>query len=71
MGLSQEIEENTEEKIRGNFFLFAYGVNDLSHLSCFDQIQNDKCLNDGRCIMPFVASVPFWFLAKAHITYMV
>ena len=33
----------------------------------FDQFQNDKCLNDGRCIMPFVASVPFWFLAKAHI----
>ena len=30
---------------------------------CFDHIGNDKCPNDSRRIMTFVASVPFWFLA--------
>ena len=30
---------------------------------CFDHIRNDKCPNDSRRIMPFVASVPFWFLS--------
>ena len=30
--------------------------------SCHDHIRNDKCPNDSRRLMPFVASVPFWFL---------
>ena len=33
---------------------------------CFDHIRNDKCPNDSRRIMPFVASVPFWFLAGKY-----
>ena len=35
MGLIDEMNVKRiriEEKIRGNFYLFAYGVNDLSHL---------------------------------------
>ena len=32
----------------------------------FDHIRNDKCPNDSRRIMPFVASVPFWFLAGKY-----
>ena len=35
MGLIDEISIkriHVEEKIRGHFYLFAYGVNDLSHL---------------------------------------
>ena len=35
MGLIDEISIKSihiEEKIRGHFFLFAYGVNDLSHV---------------------------------------
>ena len=34
--------------------------------SCFDHIRNDNCPNDSRRIMPFVASVPFWFLAGKY-----
>ena len=52
------------------FYLFAYEVNDLSHLVVsdprFDHIRNDKCPNDSRRIMQFVASVPFWFLAGKY-----
>ena len=57
-----------EEKIREHFFcLFAYGVNDLSQVVVnFDYIRNDKCPNDSRYIMPFVASVPFSFLAGKY-----
>ena len=33
---------------------------------CFGHIQNDKCPNDSRRIMQFVASVPFWFLAGKY-----
>ena len=47
------------------FYLFAYGVNDITP-SCFDHIRNDKCSNESRRIMPFVASVPFWFLAGKY-----
>ena len=64
MGLIDEISIkriHIEEKIRGHLHLFAYGVN-----SCFDHIQNDNCPNDSRRIMPFVASVPFWFLAGKY-----
>ena len=33
---------------------------------CFDHIWNDECPNDSRRIMPFVAAVPFWFLAGKY-----
>ena len=49
------------------FYLFAYGVNDLSHLVVliiFKKI--NVLLNDSRRIMPFVASVPFRFLAGKY-----
>ena len=35
-------------------------------LSCFDHIRNDNCPYDSRRIMPFVSSVPFWFLAGKY-----
>ena len=69
MGLIDEISIkriHIEENIRGHFYLFAYGVNDISHLVVFYHIRNDKCPNDTRRIMPFVASVPFLFLAGKY-----
>ena len=49
-------------------YLFAYGAKDLSHLVVLIIIiRNDKCPNDSRRIMPFVASaVPFWFFAGKY-----
>ena len=60
VGLIDEIStkrNNIEEKIRGHFL--SIGLRNC----CFDHIRNDKCPNDSRRIMTFVASVPFWFLA--------
>ena len=68
VGLIDEIiikRIHIEEKIRGHFYLCAYGVNDLSHLVLLIS-RNDKCPHDSRRIMPFVASVAFWFLAGKY-----
>ena len=65
VGLIDEIKTkriHIEEKSRGIFYLFAYGVNDLSHLVGFIIVETMKCRSDSRRIMPFVASIPFWFL---------
>ena len=44
--------------------LFAYGVNDLSHLVVCIIIETINVrTNDSGRIIPFVASVPFWLLA--------
>ena len=51
-----------KKRLEDIFYLFAYGVNDLSHLV----VLVDKSPNDSRRIMPFVASVPFWFLAGKY-----
>ena len=55
-----------EEKIRGRFLYICLRSQRCITPSCFDHIQNDKCPNDSRHIMPFVASVPFWFLAGKY-----
>ena len=53
-----------KKRLEEIFNLFAYGVNDLSHLVVFIIIETINVrTNDSRRIMPFVASVPFWFLA--------
>ena len=52
MGLIDEISIkriHIEETIRGHF------VSDLSHLVVLMHTCNDKCPNDSRRIMPFVA----------------
>ena len=54
-----------KKRLEDIFYLCAYGVNDLSHLVVLIS-RNDKCPNDSRRIMPFVASVPFWFLAGKY-----
>ena len=62
MGLIDEISTeriHIEEKI----IYLPTGVIDLSRPCSFDHIRNDECPNDSRRIMPFVVSVPFWFLA--------
>ena len=49
------------------FYLFAYGVNDLSHLVVLIIFKTiNVLLNDSRRIMPFVASFSFWFLAGKY-----
>ena len=64
MGLIDEISTKTihiKEKNRGNVFIYLpTGHYEVAPCS-FDHIRNDKCPNDSRRIMPFVASVSFWF----------
>ena len=50
-----------KKRLEEIFCLFAHGVNDSITPCCFDHIRNDKCANDNRRFMPFVASVRFWF----------
>ena len=71
MGLIDEISTkrtDIEEKIRGHFFFLSICLRSQSFITpcCFDHIQNDKCPNNSRRIMPFVVSVPFWFLAGKY-----
>ena len=70
MGLIDEISTeriHIEEKIRGTFLSICL-LESLIYPRpcCFDHIRNDKCPNDSRRIMPFVVSVPFWFLAGKY-----
>ena len=44
-----------EKKIRGHSLCICLQSQRCITPSCFDHIQNDKCPNDSRCIMPFVA----------------
>ena len=41
--------------LRGHFLSICYGVSDLPHLVVLMHISNDKCPNDSRRIMSFVA----------------
>ena len=69
MGLIDEISIkriHIEEKIRGHFSSICLRSQWFIRRSCFDHIRNDNCPNDSRRIMPFVASVPFWFLAGKY-----
>ena len=69
MGLIDEIvikRIHIEEKIRGNFFSMCLRSQRFITPSFFDHIRNYKCPIDSRRIMPFVASVPFWFLAGKY-----
>ena len=69
MGLINEIRIkriHIEEKIRGHLLSICLRSQWFIKPSCFDHIRNDKCPNDSRRIMPFVASVPFWFLAGEY-----
>ena len=58
-----------KKKLENIFYLFAYGVNDSSHLVVliiFETIDVLMTVHDSRHIMRFVASVPFWFLAGKY-----
>ena len=44
------------------FFIYLPTESLIYRTLLFDHIRNDKCPNDSKRIMPFVASVPFWFL---------
>ena len=46
-----------KKRLEDIFYLFAYGVNDLSHLLVLIIFETINVL------MTFVASIPFWFLA--------
>ena len=66
MGLIDEISIkriHIEEKIRGHFLSICLQSQLFITPTCYAHIRNDKCPNDSRRIMPFVSSVPFWFLA--------
>ena len=70
MGLIDEISTkrvHIEKPIRGTCLPIC--LQSQSHLitpCCFDHIRNDKCPSDSRRFMPFVASVPFWFLTGKY-----
>ena len=69
MGLIDEIiikRIHIEEKITGHFLSLWLRSQWFITPSCFDHIRNAKCPNDSRSIVPFVASVPFWFLAGKY-----
>ena len=55
-----------EEKIRENFLSFCLWSQWFTTSCCFDYIRNDKCPNESRRIMSFVATLPFWFLAGKY-----
>ena len=57
---------HTEEKIRGNFLSICLRSQKFITPCCCDHIRYDKCPNDIRRILPFVTSVPFWFLAGKY-----
>ena len=59
----KEISKSTKQK---GAILWKCVNTFVPHCSCFGHIQNDKCPNDSRRIMQFVASVPFWFLAGKY-----
>ena len=57
-----------KKRLEDVFNLFAYGINDLSHLVVLIIFETINVrTNDSRRIMPFVASVPFWFLAGKYV----
>ena len=69
VGLTDEISINRihiEEKIWGHILSNCLRSRWFITPSCFDHIRNDKCPNDSRRIMWFVASVPFWFLVRKY-----
>ena len=55
-----------EEKIRGHLLSICQRSQWFITPSCFDHIRKYKCPNDSRRIMPFVTSIPFWFLAGKY-----
>ena len=55
-----------EEKIREHFLSICLWNQWFITPSCFDHIWNDICPNDSRRNIPFVAFVPFWFLAGKY-----
>ena len=62
VGLIDEIINkriHIEEKIRRNFLSICLRSQWFITPCCYDHIRNDKCPNDSRRIMPFIASVPF------------
>ena len=56
-----------KKRLEDVFNLFAYEINDLSLLVVLIIFETINVrTNDSRRIMPFVASVPFWFLAGKY-----
>ena len=58
-----------KKRLEDIFYPFAYGVNDLSQLfvlPIFETINVPLTVDASSGIMPFVASVPFWFLAGKY-----
>ena len=72
MGLIDEISTKTihiKEKNRGNVFIYLpTGHYEVAPCS-FDHIRNDKCPNDSRRIMPFVASVSSFLVPRRKVRF--